>query len=185
VNTLPTSLPGLVLVELQAFGDVRGFFFESYRRAGHAALGIDGTFVQDNFSHSKRGTLRGLHYQLRHPQGKLVHVTRGEVFDVAADIRVGSPTFGHWFGTVLSEENHRQLWIPEGFAHGFVVVSDTADVVYKVTAEYDPEDDRAIAWNDPTLAIAWPAVGEAPLLSRKDAAAPALAGNAHLPSYRS
>ena len=185
MNAVETSLPGVVLVELQAFADARGFLFESYRRAAHAALGIDRTFVQDNFSHSKRGTLRGLHYQLRHPQGKLVHVTRGEVFDVAADIRVGSPTFGRWFGTVLGADNHRQLWIPEGFAHGFIVLSDTADVVYKVTAEYDREDDHVIAWNDPTLAIDWPPVGEAPLLSRRDAAAPVLAGNAHLPSYQS
>jgi len=183
MKRLETSLPEVVLVELQAFGDARGFFLESYRRAAHAAIGIDRTFVQDNFSHSKRGSLRGLHYQLRHPQGKLVHVTRGEVFDVAADIRVGSPTFGRWFGTILSGENHRQLWVPEGFAHGFVVLSDTADLVYKVTAEYDPEDDRMIAWDDPTLAIEWPGVREAPLLSRKDAAAPVLAGNGNLPRY--
>jgi len=183
MKTLETSLPGVVLLELQAFSDARGFFLESYRSAAHAALGVDRTFVQDNFSHSRRGTLRGLHYKLRRPQGKLVHVTRGEVFDVAADIRVGSPAFGRWFGTVLSSDNHRQLWVPEGFAHGFIVLSETADVAYKVTAEYDPDDDRALAWNDPTLAIDWPAIGDAPLLSRKDAAAPLLQGNAHLPRY--
>ncbi len=183
MNVVATSLPGVVLVELTAFADARGSFMESYRTSAHAALGIAATFVQDNFSHSRRGTLRGLHYQLPHAQGKLVHVTRGEVFDVAADIRVGSPSFGRWFGTVLSSDNHRQLWVPEGFAHGFLVLSETADVAYKVTAEYAPDADRAIAWNDPTLAIDWPSVGGEPLLSRKDAAAPPLLGNAHLPRY--
>ncbi|HKA91996.1 MAG TPA: dTDP-4-dehydrorhamnose 3,5-epimerase [Haliangiales bacterium] len=181
MNVLETGFREIILLQLEPFADARGVFVESYRRSAYARVGIDRTFVQDNFSQSRQGTIRGLHYQLRRPQGKLVHVTRGEVWDVAADIRQGSPTFGKWFGTTLSAENRRQLWIPEGFAHGFVVRSDIADVAYKITAEYDPDDDRAIAWNDPTLAIPWAV--EAPLLSKKDAAAPPLAGNAHLPSY--
>lgn len=178
-----TPLPGVLLVELDVFGDARGRFMETFRRERYAAAGIAVglDFVQDNFSSSSRGTLRGLHYQLASPQGKLVHVTRGEVFDVAVDIRRGSPTFGRWYGALLSAENHRQLWIPPGFAHGFVVTSETADFAYKVTANYAPADERSIRWDDPALAIAWPDVG-APLLSRRDAAAPALA-DAELPSY--
>ena len=181
MKALPTPFPELVLVELRAHADARGAFMETYRKTSHAALGIDRTFVQDNLSRSRRGTLRGLHYQLRRPQGKLVQATRGEIFDVAADIRVGSPTFGRWFGAILGEQ--RQLWIPEGFAHGFLVVSEVADVIYKVTAEYDAEDDMALAWDDPTLAIVWPDVEGAPLLSARDAAAPRLAGNGNLPRY--
>ena len=175
MKTHPTTLPGVELVELDVFGDARGRFMETYRRERYLELGIgiDLEFVQDNFSSSSRGTLRGLHYQLRHPQGKLVHVTRGEVFDVAVDIRRGSPTFGKWFGTLLSADNHRQLWVPPGFAHGFAVLSDTADFAYKVTATYDPADERAITWDDPALAIAWPIEG-APMLSKRDAAAPTL-----------
>lgn len=181
MKALPTTLPGLVLLELDAFGDARGRFMETYRRPRYLEAGIDAEFVQDNFSSSVRGTLRGLHYQLRSPQGKLVHVTRGAVFDVAVDIRAGSPTFGHWFGTELSAENHRQLWIPPGFAHGFVVTSAEADFAYKCTAIYDPGDDRSIRWNDPALAIAWPLDGE-PLLSKRDASAPLLR-EAELPQY--
>jgi dTDP-4-dehydrorhamnose 3,5-epimerase len=179
MKAIATSLPGVVLVELDAFADARGRFLETFQRARYAELGIAVglDFVQDNFSASVRGVLRGLHYQLAHPQGKLVHVTRGEVFDVAADLRVGSPSFGRWFGTTLSAQNHRQLWIPPGFAHGFLVTGDAADVVYKVTASYAPGDEYGIRWDDPALAIEWPALtaGGAPLLSGKDAAASTIA----------
>ena len=183
MRVLSTTLPGVVLLELDAFGDQRGRFMETYQRERYLELGI-GTgleFVQDNFSSSSRGILRGLHYQLLHPQGKLVHVTRGEVFDVAVDIRRDSAAFGKWFGARLSADNGRQMWIPPGFAHGFLVMSDTADFVYKVTAYYAPTDDRAIAWNDPELAITWPIESE-PILSNKDAAAPLLHA-ADLPVY--
>lgn len=185
MKSLPTTLPGVVLLELDVYGDARGRFLETFRRDRYRefGIGIDLEFVQDNFSSSIRGTLRGLHYQLQHPQGKLVYVTRGEVFDVAVDIRVGSPTFGTWFGTVLSAQNHRQMWIPPGFAHGFVVLSDEADFSYKVTANYAPADERSIAWNDRELAIAWPIDGE-PILSKRDAAAPSLR-EAELPTYSS
>ncbi|MDQ3364492.1 MAG: dTDP-4-dehydrorhamnose 3,5-epimerase [Myxococcota bacterium] len=183
MKSLPTTLPGVVLLELDVYGDARGRFMETYRRERYldVGVGIGLEFVQDNFSSSLKGTLRGLHYQLQHPQGKLVHVTRGEVFDVAVDIRRGSPTFGQWFGATLSAANHRQLWVPPGFAHGFVVTSDEADFVYKCTAIYDGADDRSIAWNDPALAITWPLAGE-PLLSKRDAAAMTLAA-AELPTY--
>jgi dTDP-4-dehydrorhamnose 3,5-epimerase len=180
MKTLPTTLPGVVLLELDVFGDHRGRFIETFRRDRYREFGIDLEFVQDNFSSSTKGILRGLHYQLHQPQGKLVHVTRGEVFDVAVDIRRSSPTFGQWFGTTLSAENHRQMWVPPGFAHGFLVTSDQADFVYKVTANYAPADERGIAWNDPQLAIAWPIAGE-PTLSKKDAAAP-LFRDAELPT---
>ena len=182
MKTLPTTLPGVVLLELDVFGDHRGRFMETFRRDRYleAGVGVGLEFVQDNFSSSAKGILRGLHYQLQHPQGKLVHVTRGEVFDVAVDIRRSSPTFGQWFGTVLSAENHRQMWVPPGFAHGFVVLSEQADFVYKVTANYAPTDERGILWNDPDLAIAWPITGE-PTLSKKDAAAPKLR-DAELPA---
>jgi dTDP-4-dehydrorhamnose 3,5-epimerase len=179
MKTLATSLAGVILVELDAFTDGRGRFVETFQRARYLELGIGVglEFVQDNFSSSVRGVLRGLHYQLAHPQGKLVHVTRGEVFDVAVDLRVGSPGFGRWFGTTLSAENRRQLWIPPGFAHGFVVTGDgEADFVYKVTAPYAPGDEHAIRWDDPEMAIAWPVPGGGPpILSGKDAAAPTIA----------
>src|SRR5689334_10902657 len=160
MRTLPTTLPGVVLLELDVFGDARGRFMETFRRERYLELGIGVglEFVQDNFSSSARGILRGLHYQLHQPQGKLVHVARGEVFDVAVDIRAGSPTFGKWFGATLSPG--RQMWIPPGFAHGFLVTSDEADFAYKVTSYYAPADERSIAWNDPELAIAWPLTGE-------------------------
>ena len=174
MTPLATSIPGLVLVELAVFGDPRGEFLETFRLERYRELGIAVglEFVQDNFSRSVRGTLRGLHHQVGAPQGKLVHVTRGEVFDVAVDLRAGEPTRGRWFGTTLSAENRRQLWIPPGFAHGFFVTSAAADVCYKQTATYSPRDERAIRWDDPELAIAWPArsPGE-PILSAKDAAA--------------
>jgi len=183
MKTLPTDLPGIVLVELAVFGDHRGQFMETFRRDRYREVGIAVglEFVQDNFSSSTGGILRGLHYQLEHPQGKLVHVTRGEIYDVAVDIRVGSPTFGKWYGATLSASNHQQIWIPPGFAHGFVVTSDHADVCYKVTAGYVPADERAIAWNDPDLGIRWPVTGE-PTLSKRDAAAPRLR-DAELPKY--
>ncbi len=169
MNVLPTTLPGVVLLELDAFADARGRFVELFRRERYAELGIATgmEFVQDNFSSSVRGTLRGMHYQLAQPQGKLVCVTRGEVFDVAIDLKSGA-----WFGALLSAENRRQMWIPPGFAHGFYAVSETADFLYKCTAIYSPRDERAIRWDDPDLGIAWPLhPGAPPLVSAKDAAA--------------
>lgn len=172
----PTSLPGVFVVEPAVFGDARGFFFESFnQRKLEAALGRELRFVQDNHSRSARGVLRGLHYQLPKPQGKLVRVVRGEVFDVAVDLRRGSPTRGRWLGEVLSAENKRQLWIPEGFAHGFLVLSDEAEFLYKTTDYYAPEHERCIRWDDPTLAIAWPPAGGPPQVSAKDARGLALA----------
>lgn len=187
MKVVATPLPGVVLLELAVFGDARGRFLETFRKDPYRELGVGVglDFVQDNFSSSQRGTLRGLHYQLDQPQGKLVHVTRGEVFDVAVDVRVGSPTFGRHFATTLSADNHRQLWIPPGYAHGFVVISDSADFAYKTTAYYVAADDRAIRWDDPELAIAWPLAG-APLLSKRDVAAPSLAdarARAQLPVF--
>lgn len=185
MKATPTALPGVVLVELDVFGDSRGRFCETFRRDRYRehgiAVGLD--FVQDNFSMSLRGTLRGLHYQLAHPQGKLVHVTRGEIHDVVVDIRAGSPTFGQHLGVTLSADNRRQLWIPPGFAHGFCVTSDAADIAYKATAYYVADDDCSIRWNDPALAIAWPLAGE-PLLSTRDASAPLLR-DARVPAYAS
>lgn len=173
MKSLPTSLPGIALLELDVFGDHRGRFMETFRRDRYRELGIDLEFVQDNFSSSERGTLRGLHYQLTHPQGKLVHVTRGEIFDVAVDIRVGSPAFGTYFGATLSADNHLQMWIPPGFAHGFLVTSDQADVTYKATATYAPADEVAIRWDDSELAIRWP-LDAPPRLSKRDSSAPGL-----------
>ncbi len=167
----PTAIPDVVVVEPKVFGDARGFFYESFnRRALEARLGRPLDFVQDNHSLSARGVLRGLHYQVPHPQGKLVRVTRGEVFDVAVDLRRASPTFGRWVGELLSAENRRQLWIPEGFAHGFLVLSEQAEFLYKATDYYHPETERCLRWDDPTLAIAWPSLGVPPAVSAKDAA---------------
>lgn len=163
------AIPDVVLIEPKVFGDTRGFFFESFnQRAFNEATGTNHPFVQDNHSRSSRGVLRGLHYQIQQPQGKLVRVARGAVFDVAVDIRKSSPTFGQWVGAELSEDNQHQLWVPPGFAHGFVVLSESADFLYKTTDYYAPEHERSIAWNDPTLAIAWPDIGMAPVLSGKD-----------------
>ncbi len=173
MKLLPTDLPGVVLIEPRVFRDDRGFFLEVFHSAKFAARGIDVVFVQDNHSRSRHGTLRGLHAQLAQPQGKLVRAIEGEIWDVAVDIRRGSPTFGRWFGATLSEENFRQLWIPPGFAHGFCVLSENAQVEYKCTALYDPESELTLAWNDPDLAISWP-IAE-PLLSARDRAAPHLA----------
>ena len=172
----PTALAGVLLVEPEVHGDARGHFFEAFnRRALEAAAGRAVDFVQDNQSLSARGVLRGLHYQLPHPQGKLVRALRGEIFDVAVDLRRGSPTFGRWAGERLSGANRRQLWIPEGFAHGFLVLSDEAEVLYKVTGYWHAEAERCIRWDDPDLAVAWPLAGEAPRLSGKDAAGQRLA----------
>lgn len=165
-----TPLAGVALLEPKVFGDDRGFFFESFNRRRFGELtGWNGDFVQDNHSRSARGVLRGLHYQIRQAQGKLVRVVAGEVFDVAVDLRQSSPTFGRWCGYRLSAENKRQLWIPPGFAHGFVVLSASADFLYKTTDYWAPEHERCIAWNDPDLAIDWPLAGLTPQLSAKDA----------------
>jgi dTDP-4-dehydrorhamnose 3,5-epimerase len=170
MQAIPTPLDGVMMLEPKIFGDARGFFFESYNARGfEAATGIQPNFVQDNHSRSVRGVLRGLHYQIRQPQGKLVHVAAGEVFDVAVDIRKSSPTFGKWYGHLLSAENKLQLWIPAGFAHGFLVRSESADFLYKTTDYWAPESERCIAWNDPDLAIDWPLAGMTPLVSAKDA----------------
>ena len=168
MNVVKTEIPGLLILEPRVFGDARGFFMESFNaRAFQEATGLDVDFVQDNHSRSTRGVLRGLHYQIQQPQGKLVRVVRGSVFDVAVDLRKGSPTFGKWDGVELSEDNNRQLWIPPGFAHGFLVTSESADFLYKTTDYYAPEFERSLAWNDPAVGVEWPLTGE-PLLSAKD-----------------
>ena len=165
----PTSIPDVILIEPKVYGDSRGFFMETYRTSWFAEVGITVDFVQDNHSGSQQGTLRGLHYQIRQTQGKLVRAVVGELFDVAVDIRRSSPTFGQWVGEVLSAENKRQLWVPPGFAHGFYVLSEWAEITYKTTDYYAPEWDRSILWNDPQIGIEWPLLpGSAPLLSAKD-----------------
>ena len=175
MKAIPTAIPDVLVLEPKVFGDARGFFLESFnQRAFNQATGLEVEFVQDNHSRSAKGVLRGLHYQLQQPQGKLVRVVRGAVFDVTVDIRRSSPHFGRWVGVELSEDNHRQLWIPPGFAHGFLVLSDSADFLYKTTDYYAPEHERAILWNDPAIGIAWPLAAE-PLLSAKDKAASLLA----------
>jgi len=169
-----TAIPDVLIIEPKVFGDARGFFFESFnQQAFNEATGLDVNFVQDNHSRSAKGVLRGLHYQVQQPQGKLVRVVRGAVFDVAVDIRKGSPTFGKWVGVELTEDNHRQLWVPSGLAHGFLVTSESADFLYKTTDYYAPEHERCIQWNDPDLAIAWPS-NTLPRLSAKDGNAPSL-----------
>lgn len=167
MNVTETSLPGVLLIEPRVFGDSRGFFLETFSEQRYAETGIKGPFIQDNWSHSCRGTLRGLHFQIQHPQGKLVHVMQGEIYDVAVDVRQDSPTFGKWVGVTLSAENKRQLWIPPGFAHGFSVLSETADFVYKCTDSYAPEHERTLLWNDESIGVEWPLEGE-PILSDKD-----------------
>jgi len=166
-NFIETSLPGVIIIEPKVFKDARGLFFEMYRENEYQEAGITGSFVQENHSHSTKGVLRGLHYQLKHPQGKLFTVLRGELFDVVVDIRVGSPTFGRSMTVLLSADNHRQLYIPPGYAHGCCAISDVVDLVYKATDYYQPTDEYGIAWNDPILAIDWPVAS--PLLSPKDA----------------
>jgi dTDP-4-dehydrorhamnose 3,5-epimerase len=176
MNVITTPLQGLLVLEPKVFGDDRGFFFESFNAKRFAELtGVTAEFVQDNHSRSAKGVLRGLHYQIQQAQGKLVRATAGSVFDVAVDIRKSSPTFGQWFGIELSAENKRQMWIPPGFAHGFVVTSDSAEFLYKTTDYWAPEHERSILWNDPAIGIQWPALDAAPLLSGKDAAAALLA----------
>ena len=170
MKVIETSIPDVLIIEPKVFGDERGFFYESFNAAAfEAATGLKRQFVQDNHSKSQRGVLRGLHYQIQQPQGKLVRVVAGEVFDVAVDLRKSSPSFGRWFGTHLSAQNQHQLWIPEGFAHGFVVLSETAEFLYKTTDYYAPEHERSLLWNDPELGIEWP-FDEAPQLSAKDQA---------------
>jgi dTDP-4-dehydrorhamnose 3,5-epimerase len=169
MKAIPTNLPDVLIIEPLVFYDARGFFMETYHDLKMAELGIAAAFVQDNHSRSQRGALRGLHYQIRHAQGKLVRVVAGEIFDVAVDVRRYSPTFGQWTGAVLSAENKLQLWIPPGFAHGFYTLSESADLIYKVTDYYAPEWDRTLLWNDPQLNIDWPLIdGQPPLLSPKD-----------------
>jgi len=167
LNVIATPLSGLLVLEPKTFGDARGFFLESYNEKTWAEAGITGRFVQDNHSLSARGVLRGLHYQLCHPQGKLIRVAAGEIFDVALDLRRSSPTFGKWYGTNLSGENNRQMWVPVGFAHGFSVLSESAHVLYKATDFYAPECERTVAWNDPDLAVDWGLTGS-PVISAKD-----------------
>ncbi|MGI9232884.1 MAG: dTDP-4-dehydrorhamnose 3,5-epimerase [Woeseiaceae bacterium] len=170
-----TELSGVVKIEPTVFSDERGYFMETWQAKRFRDAGLDANFVQDNFSHSTKFTLRGLHYQIRQPQGKLVRVVSGKVFDVAVDIRKSSENFGQWVGAVLSEENKNQLWVPGGFAHGFLVLSETAEFEYKCSDYYAPEFERAIRWDDPDIGIDWPlAAGEQPVLSTKDEAAPNL-----------
>jgi len=170
VNVIHTTIPDLLVLEPRIFGDARSFFLESFNASTfHKATGLDVAFVQDNHSRSSKNVLRGLHYQIRQPQAKLIRVVRGAVFDVAVDIRKSSRTFGQWFGAELSETNHRQIWVPSGFAHGFVVLSDSADFLYKTTDYYAPAHERCILWNDPDIGIQWP-IEDAPQLSAKDRA---------------
>ncbi|MFS2101653.1 dTDP-4-dehydrorhamnose 3,5-epimerase [Variovorax sp. Varisp85] len=175
MKATPTEIPDVLVIEPKVFGDARGFFFESFnQKAFDQIVGKHVDFVQDNHSRSVKGVLRGLHYQLQQPQGKLVRVVKGAVFDVAVDIRKSSPTFGKWVGVELSENNHKQLWVPAGFAHAFLVLSETAEFLYKTTDYYAPAHERCIAWNDAALGIAWPEIGMSPQLSAKDAAGSSL-----------
>ena len=176
MKVTPTAIADVLIIEPKVFGDARGFFYESFnQKAFNEATGLNLSFVQDNHSRSAKGVLRCLHYQIQQPQAKLVRVVRGSVFDVAVDIRKGSPTFGKWVGVELSEENHRQLWVPAGFAHGFLVTSESAEFLYKTTDYYAPEHERCIAWNDPTINIDWPLTMQ-PSLSAKDQQGLALRG---------
>jgi dTDP-4-dehydrorhamnose 3,5-epimerase len=168
VNVRPASIPDVLVLEPKVYGDARGFFMESWNARGFAAAGIDAAFVQDNHSRSARGVLRGLHYQLRQPQGKLVRVVSGEIWDVAVDLRRSSPSFGRWTGEKLDAASHRMLWIPPGFAHGFLVLSEQADVLYKASDYYAPEHERSLLWNDPALGIDWPLDGALPVMTDKD-----------------
>ena len=174
MNLIPTAIPDVLLLEPRVFGDERGFFLESWNKRTFAELGITADFVQDNHSRSQKNVLRGLHYQIEHAQGKLVRVTAGEVYDVAVDLRRSSPTFGRWVGFTLSATDKRMAWIPPGFAHGFLVMSDSAEFLYKTTDYYSPAHERSLLWNDPQLAIPWPINGE-PLLAAKDKAGTPLA----------
>ncbi len=174
MKVMTTDLPDVLLLEPKVFGDARGFFQETWNRKAFAEAGLDLDFVQDNHSRSSQGVLRGLHYQLKQPQGKLVRVVAGAVFDVVVDLRRSSPHFGRWVGFELSAENHRMLWVPPGFGHGFLVLSETADFLYKTTDYYAPEWDRGVRWDDPEIGIQWPLQGNSPQLSEKDQQLPAL-----------
>lgn len=176
MKVIPTAIEGVLILEPRVFGDERGFFLESYnQKVFDEAVGLELRFVQDNHSRSSKGVLRGLHYQLPpHTQGKLVRLTQGSVFDVTVDMRRSSPTFGRWVGVELTGQNHRQLWLPPGMAHGFLVTSDSADFLYKTTEYYAPEAERCVRWDDPAIGIEWPALDHAPVLSAKDATAPRL-----------
>lgn len=175
MKIIDTKISGVKILEPRVFGDSRGFFLESWNRKQFQDAGLPTEFVQDNHSRSAQGVLRGLHYQVKHPQGKLVRVTQGEVFDVAVDIQKSSPTYGDWVGVHLSAENHRLFWVPPGFAHGFYVISDSADFQYKCTDYYAPEYERSLSWDDPAIGIEWPLVnGKPPVLSDKDADCPLL-----------
>lgn len=182
MNVDVTPLPGVLLVTPRVFGDARGFFLETFNAPRYASHGIIGPFVQDNWSRSAKNILRGLHFQHPNAQGKLVSVARGAVWDVAVDVRVGSPHFGRWYGVELSESNKQQLWLPPGFAHGFCALTDDTDFVYKCTATYSQPDEHAVLWNDPAIGIEWPV--KEPLLSKKDLEAPTLANARALPVYQ-
>ena len=184
MHLIPTRLHDVAILEPKVFGDERGFFLEAYNESTFRTLGLPTRFQQDNHSGSRRGVLRGLHYQLYQPQGKLVRALRGEIFDVAVDLRQGSPQFGQWFGLILSAENKRQLWIPPGFAHGFLVLSEFAEVAYKATELYAPAHERSVLWNDPAIGILWPLEGE-PILSAKDQAGTPLADAETYPATES
>ncbi len=175
MNVIETAIAGLLIIEPRVFGDARGFFMETWNAAGFAAAGLDLTFVQDNHSRSQRGVLRGLHFQNPGPQGKLVRVTNGAVFDVAVDLRASSPNFGRWVGVELSADNKRMFWVPEGFAHGFLTLEDDTDFLYKCTAPYAPANEFTLAWDDPAVGIEWPVTGLDPIISEKDARGLALA----------
>jgi dTDP-4-dehydrorhamnose 3,5-epimerase len=175
VNIIETALPGVLIIEPRVFGDSRGFFMETWNAAAFAAAELDLTFVQDNHSRSQKGVLRGLHFQNPGPQGKLVRVTKGAVFDAAVDLRKSSPTFGQWTGVELSADNKRMFWVPEGFAHGFLTLEDDTDFLYKCTAPYAPANEFTLAWNDPAVGIEWPVTGLDPIISEKDARGLALA----------
>lgn len=182
MKIIETAIPDVLLLEPKVHGDERGYFMETFRESWFEEHGITSRFVQDNQSRSVQGTLRGLHYQLKQAQGKLVRVVSGEVFDVAVDLRRDSPTFGKWAGDILSAENRRQLWVPPGFAHGFYVVSETAELYYKCTDYYCPEHEHSLLWNDPEVGIEWPLLNDTPLLSAKDSAGRVLAEAPHYPS---
>ena len=175
MNIIETALPGVLIIEPRVFGDARGFFMETWNAAAFAAAGLDLAFVQDNHSRSQKGVLRGLHFQNPGPQGKLVRVTSGAVFDVAVDLRASSPTFGQWTGVVLSADNKRMFWVPEGFAHGFLTLEDNTDFLYKCTAPYAPHSEHTLAWDDPVVGIDWPDLGMAPIISDKDTRGASLA----------
>lgn len=169
MNIIETAIPGVLIIEPRVFGDARGFFMETWNAAAFAAAGLDLAFVQDNHSRSQKGVLRGLHFQNPGPQGKLVRVTNGAVFDVAVDLRASSPTFGQWVGVELSAANKRMFWVPEGFAHGFLTLEDDTDFLYKCTAPYAPQSEHTLAWDDPAVGIEWPVTDLDPIISEKDA----------------